>query len=260
MHANSEPPPVRYDKRFEALIAPRPDRRRRATAVGALTRYEAACDGAGWVRFPPELSLDRDPLSGHWRWAPERAISSSKMGRIAIDGGPGARPGDPPQGRPGRPAMPAQKLKEFLDGRGVKYVTVSHSLAYTAQEVAASAHVSGKEMAKTLVVKLDGKMALFALPASEKLNMQRVGQETGAKTVELATEAEFGSLFPGCELGAMPPFGNLYGLDTYVTDSLARDPEIAFNAGTHTEVIRMAYADFERLVTPKRIAMPTRPA
>lgn len=152
--------------------------------------------------------------------------------------------------------MPAQKLRDFLDSHGAKYVTISHSLAYTAQEVAALAHVSGKEMAKTLVVKLDGKMTLVALPASEKLNLHRVGEATGAKAVELATEAEFGSLFPGCELGAMPPFGNLYGMDTYVTESLARDPEIAFNAGTHTEVIRMSYADFERLVAPKRI-VPT---
>lgn len=151
--------------------------------------------------------------------------------------------------------MPAQKLKEFLDSRGAKYVTISHSLAYTAQEIAALAHVSGKEMAKTLVVKVDGKMAIVALPASEKLNLQRMGAEIGAQAVELATEAEFGTRFPGCELGAMPPFGNLFGMDTYVTESLARDPVIAFNAGTHTEVIRMSCADFERLVAPRKLAL-----
>ena len=149
--------------------------------------------------------------------------------------------------------MPVQQLKEFLDSRGVRYVSILHSLAYTAQEVAASAHVSGKEMVKTLVVKIDGRMALVALPASEKIDLHEVKEATGAKNVELATEAEFGSRFPGCDLGAMPPFGNLYDMDTYVTESLTRDREIAFNAGTHTEVIRMSYADFERLVTPTMI-------
>ena len=155
--------------------------------------------------------------------------------------------------------MPVQQLKEFLDSRGVKYVSITHSLAYTAQEVAASAHVSGKEMVKTLVVKLDGRMVLVALPASEKVDLHQLKDATGARDVELATEAEFGSRFPGCDVGAMPPFGNLYGMDTYVTDSLTRDREIAFNAGTHTEVIRMSYADFERLATPKKIGSPVRP-
>jgi Ala-tRNA(Pro) deacylase len=152
--------------------------------------------------------------------------------------------------------MPVQKLKEFLDSRGVKYVTLSHSLAYTAQEVAASAHISGKEMAKTLVMKVDGKMALVVLPASEKLNLDQLRESTGARSVELATESEFATLFPECQVGAMPPFGNLYGLDVYVTESLTRDKEIGFNAGSHTELIRMSFADFERLVQPKRITTP----
>ena len=155
--------------------------------------------------------------------------------------------------------MPVQQLKEFLDSRGVKYVSIMHSLAFTAQEVAASAHVSGKEMVKTLVVKLDGRMALVALPASDKVDLHEVKEATGAKQVELATEAEFGSRFPGCDLGAMPPFGNLYGMDTFVTQGLTRDREIAFNAGTHTEVIRMSYADFERLVMPKVISAAVTP-
>ena len=146
-----------------------------------------------------------------------------------------------------------QQLKEFLDSRGVKYVSIKHSLAYTAQEVAASAHVPGKEMVKTLVVKLDGKQALVALPANEKVDLHQVTEATGAKNAELATEQEFGSRFPGCDVGAMPPFGNLYGMDTYVTESLTKDKEIAFNAGTHTEVIRLSYDDFGRLATPKVI-------
>lgn len=149
--------------------------------------------------------------------------------------------------------MPAQQLKEFLDSKGVKYESIKHLLAYTAQEVAASAHVSGKEMVKTLVVKLDGKQALIALPASEKIDLERVSEATGAKKAELASEAEFGDRFPGCDVGAMPPFGHLYGMDTYVTESLAQDREIAFNAGTHTEVIRMSFDDFQRLESPRTI-------
>src|SRR5215204_4939351 len=149
--------------------------------------------------------------------------------------------------------MPTPRLTELLDREGIKYVTIQHSRAYTAQEVAAAAHVAGREMAKTVVTKLDGKPALVVLPASEKVNLDQLRANTGAREVELATEHEFASLFPGCELGAMPPFGNLYGLDTYVTRSLADDEEIAFNAGTHTELIRMPYRDFERVVHPKAI-------
>ena len=149
--------------------------------------------------------------------------------------------------------MPTATLKELLDREGIKYVTIQHSLAYTAQEVAAAAHVSGKEMAKTVVAKIDGKPALVVLPAGEKVNFDKLRAKTGAHDVELATEQEFASLFPGCELGAMPPFGNLYGLDTYVTPSLAEDDEIAFNAGTHPELIKMPYRDFERVVHPKAI-------
>jgi Ala-tRNA(Pro) deacylase len=149
--------------------------------------------------------------------------------------------------------MPATILTQLLDREGAKYVTIQHSPAYTAQEVAAAAHVSGKEMAKTVVTKLDGKPALVVLPAGEKVNFDHLRANTGAREVELASEQEFASLFPGCELGAMPPFGNLYGLETYVTKSLADDDEIAFNAGTHTEVIRMPYADFERVVHPRTI-------
>jgi Ala-tRNA(Pro) deacylase len=149
--------------------------------------------------------------------------------------------------------MPTAKLTELLDREGVRYVTISHSPAYTAQEIAAAAHVPGREMAKTVVAKIDGKPALLVLPAREKVNLEQLRANTGAREVELATEQEFATLFPGCELGAMPPFGNLYGLDTYATASLAADDEIAFNAGTHTELIRMRYLDFERVVHPKEI-------
>ena len=147
--------------------------------------------------------------------------------------------------------MPVQKLKELLDANGVKYVTISHSRAYTAQEIAATAHVSGKELAKAVMVKLDGKMAMAVLPASFALDLNLLRQVAGGAKVELASEAEFQGLFPGCETGAMPPFGNLYGMDVFVAEKLREDEQIAFNAGSHTELIQLAYKDFERLVKPK---------
>lgn len=147
--------------------------------------------------------------------------------------------------------MPMTKLKEFLDANGVRYITISHSKAYTANEVAASAHVPGKSMAKIVMVKVDGRMAMAVLPAAFRVSLEQLRNSIGAREVVLAEEAEFGELFPGCEIGAMPPFGNLYGLPVYVADVLVENEEIAFNAGSHTEVIRLAYADFERLVNPR---------
>jgi Ala-tRNA(Pro) deacylase len=147
--------------------------------------------------------------------------------------------------------MPVQTLRDFLDRNRVKYVVISHSPAHTAQEVAASAHIPGRAMAKTVIVKLDGRLAMAVLPASEMIDLDLLGDAAFAQQAELADESEFSDRFPGCELGAMPPFGNLYGMDVYVADSLAEDDEIAFNAGSYTEVIRMAYPDYARLVKPR---------
>ena len=154
-------------------------------------------------------------------------------------------------------AMPVRKLKEFLDSHGVKYVSISHSPAFTAQQIAASAHIPGKELAKTVMVKIDGELAMAVLPASSRIDFDSLKSVTGAGDVQLAEEPEFESTFPGCELGAMPPFGNLYDMEVYVAKSLAEDEEIAFNAGSHTELIRLAYSDFERLVHPKIVAFTT---
>ena len=151
--------------------------------------------------------------------------------------------------------MPATKLREFLDANGVKYVTIRHSVAYTAQEVAASAHIRGKEMAKTVVVKLDGQLALAVVPAAQKVDVRRLKEVTGAKKAEIAAEEDFRSTFPECDLGAMPPFGNLYGLVVYVDPQLAEDEEIAFNACSHTELMRLPYKDFQRLVQPKVVPL-----
>ncbi len=147
--------------------------------------------------------------------------------------------------------MPATKLKAFLDSRKVKYVSFKHSKAFTASEVAASTHVPGREMAKTIMVTADGKMVMVVLPAPDYISMELLKYVTGAKDVQLAGEREFKDLFPDCEVGAMPPFGNLYGLETYVDATLTEDDEIAFNAGTHTEIIKLAYEDYHKLVEPK---------
>lgn len=147
--------------------------------------------------------------------------------------------------------MPVKRLKEFLDNEGVKYVAISHSPGYTAQEVAASAHVPGKKMAKTVMVKLDGKMAMAVVPAAHKVDFDRLSEAAGVEVAELAGEDEFKDMFPECEVGAMPPFGHLYDMEVYVGERLAGQEEIAFNAGAHTELIRLAYSDFERIEKPK---------
>lgn len=147
--------------------------------------------------------------------------------------------------------MPITKLQRFLDDNSVLYTRISHSLAYTSQGIAALAHIPGRELAKTVVVKIDGKMAMAVLPASAHVDLTRMRAAVRANAVELATEAEFKDRFPDCETGAMPPFGNLYELPVFVDDSLTRDKEIVFNACSHRELIRMAYADFEQLVKPK---------
>jgi len=147
--------------------------------------------------------------------------------------------------------MACAKLQEFLDQQKVRYVSIKHSPAFTAQEIAASAHIPGRDMAKTVVVKLDGVMAMVVLPAPERVRMNHLKAETGAGEAVLASEEEFKGRFPDCEVGAMPPFGNLYEMEVFVEESLAEEEEISFNGGTHTELIRMAYADFERLVQPR---------
>lgn len=151
--------------------------------------------------------------------------------------------------------MVAPRLQEFLDSHGVKYTVCRHSPAFTAQEIAAAAHVKGKEMVKTVVVKVEGRLALVAVPASAHVAFDLLRETIGERPVELASEGEFRAAFPECELGAMPPFGVLFGMDTYVTPELAADDEIAFNAGSHTELVRMKYRDFARLVEPKVVSL-----
>jgi Ala-tRNA(Pro) deacylase len=151
--------------------------------------------------------------------------------------------------------MPLKKLREFLDSNNVKYIVISHSRAYTAQETAQAAHIRGREFAKTTIVKLDGRMAMAVLPAAEKVDLKLLAAAAGVKKAELAGEEEFQGRFPECEVGAMPPFGNLYGMDVYVEEGMTRDEKIAFNAGSHTEVMQMSFRDFVDLVKPKVVRL-----
>ena len=149
--------------------------------------------------------------------------------------------------------MPVKKLKEYLDNQGIEYVTINHSLAYTAQRIAAAAHISGKDLAKTVILNADGKMMMTVLPASCKINMELLKEALKFDKIEIASEREFKDLFPDCEVGAMPPFGNLYGMETYVAEKLIEDEEIAFNAGSHRELIKLSFKDYQNLVNPKII-------
>jgi len=147
--------------------------------------------------------------------------------------------------------MPLRKLKEFLESHNIKYVTVTHSQVFTAQETAATTHIPGKELAKTVMVKIDGKMAMAVLPASYRVDFNMLKEVAEAGKVELANEQEFKDMFPECDVGAMPPFGNLYGLEVYVAENLGKEGQIAFNAGSHTELVKVSYKDFETHVKPK---------
>lgn len=146
--------------------------------------------------------------------------------------------------------MSMEKIKKYLDEQHVKYVIMKHSKAYTAQEVAAAAHIPGKHFAKTVVVKIDGKLAFAVLPATDHVHTEKLAKSVGAKSVELAEEKDFRDSFPDCEPGAMPPFGNLFDMEVFVSPHLTEADMIAFNAGSHTEIMQLSYSDFEKLVNP----------
>jgi Ala-tRNA(Pro) deacylase len=145
----------------------------------------------------------------------------------------------------------ATRLKQYLDENDIKYVACTHSQAFTAQEIAHSMHVRGKELAKAVVLRADDAIVMAVLPAHHRINLERFAEVVGANHVRLASEAEMKTLFPDCEIGAMPVFGNLYNLAVFVAEPLARDDEIYFNAGTHTDSIRLKFADFVKLTNPK---------
>ena len=142
------------------------------------------------------------------------------------------------------------RLESYLREDQVPFETHHHPTAFTAQEVAASEHTPGKMVVKVVMVLADGELSMLAMPAPYQADLERVGEALGATEVRLANEEEFAPAFPDCEIGAMPPFGNLYDLPVYVDEALAEDETIVVQAGTHTDTIRLKYADFERLVEP----------
>ena len=142
-------------------------------------------------------------------------------------------------------------ISQFLDSQHIPYQAYTHSRAYTAQGIAQAQHLSGKRLAKVvMVVANDNDMIMAVLPASHRVDLQRLSQVLKTNRIRLATEEEFKDVFPECELGAMPPLGNLYHLDVWMDETLRSLPTIAFNAGTHAEIIQMSFADFGRIVQP----------
>lgn len=147
--------------------------------------------------------------------------------------------------------MLSPRLHNLLDEAHAPYTTFTHDRTVTAQDTAAAAHVGNQRFAKTVMLKVDGKLAMMVMPAAYRVDITRLSRALGGSEVELAQEEDFKDAFPDCELGAMPPFGNLYGMQVYVDARLAGQDDIAFNAGTHTDVVRMPYPEFEQLVRPQ---------
>jgi len=157
-------------------------------------------------------------------------------------------------------SVPLTKLRAFLDANNIKYMVISHPPAHTAQGIAAMTHIPERELAKTVMVLVDGRLTMAVVPASTRVDLSRLKKYLGADVTELASETDFRDRFPDCETGAMPPFGNLYGINVFADQTLALDREISFNAGSHRELVRMRYADFRDLVKPALMPLAVRKA
>jgi Ala-tRNA(Pro) deacylase len=145
----------------------------------------------------------------------------------------------------------SKKLRDFLTKNKISFEAMQHSVAYTAQEIAQAQHVPGNETIKSVIVKVDGKCVMCVLPATYKIDLEKLKKVLNGKTLQLAGEEDLSKLFPDYELGAEPPFGNLYGLDVYVDSSLQNNETVVFNAGTHTDTVRLAFSDFTKLAKPQ---------
>lgn len=141
-------------------------------------------------------------------------------------------------------------IKEYLSRKDVSYSSKNHPLAFTAQEIAAADHIPGREFAKTVVLRAGDRLVMAALRADHVINMEALKTGIGCHKLALASETEFAQQFPGCEPGAMPPFGKLYGLPLYCDMALAKQAEIEFNAGTHIDTVRMRFSEFVRIEDP----------
>jgi Ala-tRNA(Pro) deacylase len=156
-------------------------------------------------------------------------------------------------------SMPvARKLKAFLDEHKVKYHVLSHHERFTSSEIAQALHVPGQELAKVVMVKADDSLVMAVVTANDRVDLGSLKKVVGAREAKLATEDDFRGTFPDCEVGAMPPFGNLYDVPVFADTALAEDEEIVFEAGNHKEVVKLSYADFNRLVKPKVAGISTR--
>jgi Ala-tRNA(Pro) deacylase len=144
-----------------------------------------------------------------------------------------------------------QKLKDYFENNQVAYEVGFHPEVFTAQEIAAAQHVAGKEMAKVVMVKADGKMLMLVLPASYQIDLKKLKKVLKCNKVSMAKEKQFEELFSDCEIGAMPPFGNLYNLEVWVDQVLTESASIVFQAGNHIETVRIKYSDYSRLTNPK---------
>lgn len=149
--------------------------------------------------------------------------------------------------------MPNLRIANYLKDHHVPYEIIKHKPVYTAQEIAAEAHIPGDSLLKVVILKMDNKLIMLLESANKKIDMEDFAKRLGATRVELAHEYEFEEIFPECDVGAMPPFGDLFNIDVYIDDAIGNQEEIAFNAGNHSELIRMRFSDFERLVKPKHI-------
>ncbi|WP_111495183.1 MULTISPECIES: aminoacyl-tRNA deacylase [Marinobacter] len=147
--------------------------------------------------------------------------------------------------------MISQKLRQYLDSNAVTYQTALHEPTVDASRTAQAAHVRGREFAKTVVVKSNGRLFMTVLPSTDRVHLDELRRSMGSQDVELADEDDIRQAFPDCELGAMPPFGNLYNMDVFVSEHLREDDRISFNAGSHDEVMQMRYQDYDRLVQPQ---------
>ena len=144
-----------------------------------------------------------------------------------------------------------ERLVSHFEGKGVAFEELDFPEVYTAQEVAARLHVPGRQLAKVVIGKVQGQLAMLVLPAPARVDFSRLREALGVEKVELAREREFAERFPDCEVGAMPPFGGLYQVPTYVDEGLTQAREIVFLAGTHNEALKVSYADYERLAQPR---------
>lgn len=151
--------------------------------------------------------------------------------------------------------MPAGRLKHYLDGHNIQYETITHPIAFSTLQLCEVCHIPSKDMAKSVICKTKDKLFMVVMRAHDQVDLGALSEHMHTD-VSLATEAEFSNEFPDCELGAMPPFGNLYDMDVLVDDRLKHDETIAFNAGNHSELVKIKYKDFEKLVHPTPIHFP----